>query len=160
MKPPDDADHESGEAVGKAVGGDLSAAAETLVIFGKRRILEGFCDELHAGFPASPRPCPVDATAPGASAIRRALIRGDEMTTDWLETEPAGTFTREQTLAVRRPAWVAASEAAGGVTYYFDGRAFFCRPRGGRRPVPAREAPETGWRHRRGCPCTLCRAAA
>ena len=29
-----------------------------------------------------------------------------------------------------------------------------------RRPVPAREAPEAGWRHRRGCTCTLCRAAA
>ncbi len=83
------------------------------------------------------------------------------MTTDWLETEPAGTFTREQTLAVRRPAWVAASEEGGGATYYFDGRAFFCRPRsGGRRLVPAREAPEAGWRHRRGCPCALCRAAA
>jgi hypothetical protein len=83
------------------------------------------------------------------------------MTTDWLESEPAGTFTREQTLAVRRPAWVAAFEAGGGATYYFDGRAFFCRPcSGGRRQVPAREAPGAGWRHRRGCPCTLCRAAA
>lgn len=91
--------------------------------------------------------------------VVEALIQGDEMTTDWLETEPAGTFTREQTLAVRRPAWVAASEVGGGAIYYFDWRDFFCRPRsGGRRLVPAREAPEAGWRHRRGCPCTLCRS--
>ncbi len=81
------------------------------------------------------------------------------MTTDWLETEPAGTFTREQMLAVQRPAWVAAPEA-GGTTYYFDGRAFFCQPRsGGQHLIPARRAPEAGWRHRRGCACTLCRAA-
>jgi hypothetical protein len=41
----------------------LSAAAATFAVFAKEHILKVFYDELHAGFPASLRPCPVDASA-------------------------------------------------------------------------------------------------
>jgi hypothetical protein len=66
------------------------------------------------------------------------------------------TYSRYQVLCAGHDAWTEA-EAAGSVTYFYDGMSFWRRePSGKSRVVPSWRAPGRGWRHATHCDCDLC----
>ena len=78
------------------------------------------------------------------------------MTTDWLETTPAVSLTREQVAAAGLPAWSTPPEG-GAAAFSFDvGRFLRHAPRGDPHLVAVAAVPESGWHHRAGCRCLLC----
>jgi hypothetical protein len=90
------------------------------------------------------------------SQAHRGKAGKRRMTTDWLETAPRASLSRAQVAAAGLPAWSAATGSSGS-EFAFDGRRFRrLTVKGDLRPVSASAAPESGWRHRRGCDCALC----
>jgi len=68
-----------------------------------------------------------------------------------------GALTREQVIALGRPAWVSL-DGAGETVYHFDGSHFWLRKVGYREPIPSFAVPLNGWAHEDDCACAVCRA--
>jgi hypothetical protein len=68
-------------------------------------------------------------------------------------------FTREQAMALRRPAWTGSGQS-GHLEFYFDGSHFW-RQRSGRlhELAPGRDVPLTGWLYSSECSCAACGAS-
>ncbi len=67
-------------------------------------------------------------------------------------------YTKEQILDAERVSWARPRNAE--VRYSYDGISFWRHRQGGVRTLThAEEVPASGWRHREGCNCKLCREA-
>ena len=76
------------------------------------------------------------------------------------QSEAGRLYGRNEVLGVERWAW-AGSGHGGRAEFFYDGFEFWWQLRSGeRRVVSQLDAPATGWWHKPGCNCRLCRVDA
>ena len=74
--------------------------------------------------------------------------------------EPGRLYGRNEVLGAERWAW-AGSGHGGRAEFFYDGFEFWRQLRSGERRVVSRlDVPATGWWHKPGCNCRLCRVEA
>jgi hypothetical protein len=79
----------------------------------------------------------------------------------WGMDEVFGSLSRFEVIMCERRAEAGPCDERGLPKFLFDGESFWERAWNGRLVhVPATITPESGWQHRRGCGCELCRLAA